>query len=235
MSEQPSKSPVAGWYQDPQNASQLRWWDGAQWTENTSPQPSGSTTPPLPPALPAATPTAPSSKGRGWKLFFIITGAILAAVVILVVGCSALVSSSLDSGGGGGDNADGVSGGSARQLPQNAKLIKKTSNSGENPDFTLDADVPATSKRFYLVVNTKPAATVSAVTSASCNSPDYGKTVSGDFEVSDLFSNDNSYGKTLTMPRGWKPGWNCNIYSTGRASTDAGKVTKVTARLFRAR
>ena len=29
----------AGWYPDPENATQLRWWDGAQWTENRSAPP----------------------------------------------------------------------------------------------------------------------------------------------------------------------------------------------------
>ncbi len=29
----------AGWYPDPDNATQLRWWDGAQWTENRSAPP----------------------------------------------------------------------------------------------------------------------------------------------------------------------------------------------------
>ena len=215
---EPNGNPPAGWYTDPTGQAPLRWWDGNKWGNQTS-------------STQASSPQAPSS-GRGWKLFFIITGAILAAVVILVVGCSALVSSSLNSGGGGGDNADGMSGGSARQLPQNAKLIKQTSNSGENPDLSLNADFAATSKRFYLVVKTKPAATVSTFTSVSCNSPDYAKTVSGKFDVSDLLSTDNTYGKTLTMPRGWKPGWICSVNSTGSAETDAGKVTKVTARLF---
>ena len=28
-------NPQAGWYSDPSNPSQLRWWDGMQWTNNT--------------------------------------------------------------------------------------------------------------------------------------------------------------------------------------------------------
>lgn len=39
--------PEAGWYQDPQNPAQTRWWDGAQWTGHTHPspaQPAGQTT-----------------------------------------------------------------------------------------------------------------------------------------------------------------------------------------------
>lgn len=32
-------APVAAWYADPQDATQLRWWDGAKWTEHTSPVP----------------------------------------------------------------------------------------------------------------------------------------------------------------------------------------------------
>jgi TM2 domain-containing membrane protein YozV len=30
---QNGQSPVPGWYADPQNPAQLRWWDGQQWTE----------------------------------------------------------------------------------------------------------------------------------------------------------------------------------------------------------
>ena len=41
MSEQSPELPPAAWYQDPQNPAQLRWWDGSQWTENTSLPPSG--------------------------------------------------------------------------------------------------------------------------------------------------------------------------------------------------
>jgi hypothetical protein len=35
MTAQPN--PPAGWYADPSDASQLRWWDGAQWTEHLTP------------------------------------------------------------------------------------------------------------------------------------------------------------------------------------------------------
>ena len=31
-------SPQAGWYQDPQNAQFLRYWNGTEWTEQTQPQ-----------------------------------------------------------------------------------------------------------------------------------------------------------------------------------------------------
>ncbi|MXG90083.1 DUF2510 domain-containing protein [Nocardioides flavescens] len=33
----------AGWYADPQDATQLRWWDGAAWTEHCSPRPATTT------------------------------------------------------------------------------------------------------------------------------------------------------------------------------------------------
>ncbi|AMB59900.1 DUF2510 domain-containing protein [Microterricola viridarii] len=40
--------PAAGWYADPQDAAQLRWWDGSQWTTHTSPVPEPVATPELP-------------------------------------------------------------------------------------------------------------------------------------------------------------------------------------------
>lgn len=33
-----SNSPVAGWYDDPEMALRLRWWDGARWTHHSRPK-----------------------------------------------------------------------------------------------------------------------------------------------------------------------------------------------------
>ena len=48
-------NPAPGWYQDPRDASQVRWWDGGSWTQNTQPMP-GMAQPQVPEA-----PTAPSA------------------------------------------------------------------------------------------------------------------------------------------------------------------------------
>lgn len=33
------QAPASGWYVDPRNKTQLRWWDGAQWLEHYAPMP----------------------------------------------------------------------------------------------------------------------------------------------------------------------------------------------------
>ena len=52
-----------GWYPDPSSPSQLRWWDGSAWSEQTSPRPEtapmGSPWPQ--PGAPSGTPPVPSS------------------------------------------------------------------------------------------------------------------------------------------------------------------------------
>src|SRR5487761_2140295 len=49
--------PAGGWYADPMDAAQLRWWDGVNWTRQTTPASvaSGDTAPAVEPvAAPAA-------------------------------------------------------------------------------------------------------------------------------------------------------------------------------------
>lgn len=66
-------NPVQGWYADPAGSTQLRWWDGTQWTDQyRSKYAAGEATPPAAaqagPTLaeatpPAATPAGPTPAG----------------------------------------------------------------------------------------------------------------------------------------------------------------------------
>lgn len=213
MSQPPPPKPP-GWYPDPYGQAPFRWWDGTNWGQQTS-----------------QAQTAQSKTGaRGWKLFLIITAAIVVAVVILVVGCSAMVSSSLDTGGAGGGSSDSLT---RSDLPSNAVLIKRVRDKGENPDFGLDATFPASKSRFYFIVETNPPAKVTAVTSVTCQTPDYSKSVNRDLDISDLLSRNTSYGTSFKLPKGWKRGWTCDLTAMGRADSDEGTSTTVTSRLYR--
>lgn len=57
MSSTPT-TPPAGWYKNPENESQWRWWDGSKWTDNTAPiqQPGD----PAPPTADEAAPDQPA-------------------------------------------------------------------------------------------------------------------------------------------------------------------------------
>jgi hypothetical protein len=74
-----------GWYPDPRNPGQIRYWDGAVWTEHLAPQPVQA--PPPSSRIAAGVPPAPSG-GSGlvwWQTWFaIVPGLILCLPVGLV-------------------------------------------------------------------------------------------------------------------------------------------------------
>lgn len=218
MSQPPPPKPP-GWYPDPHGQAPFRWWDGTSWTQQTS---QGQNQ---------------QSQGgvRGWKLFLIITAAIVAAVVILVVGCSALVSSSLDSGDSSGSNSGSSEGLSRADLPAGARLIKRARDKGENPDFGLDASFPPSRSRYFLLVETDPPAKITAVNNVTCRTEDYSKSVNRDLDISDILGRDTSYGVSFKLPKGWKPGWTCDLTAMGQADSTEGSSTTVVSSLYRAR
>jgi len=62
-------SPPAGWYKDPANATQQRYWDGSQWTQKIKPLVAAST-PVSSPVIQPATPQFTSSRGSPSHLTF---------------------------------------------------------------------------------------------------------------------------------------------------------------------
>lgn len=104
MSDQ---TPGAGWFPDPENNDQLRYWDGKAWTEHRAPKQPAAAGPTLSPAPPTGQPwtgqSAPAGtrpkKHTGLK----IVGAVFAVFVILgIIGAIT----------GGGDTTQNTSSGS---------------------------------------------------------------------------------------------------------------------------
>lgn len=65
-----------GWYADPHQPAQQRWWDGAQWSENTAPLGQA------PAAAVAEAPAAPAAKSSQLKTWLIVGGVILAITLL---------------------------------------------------------------------------------------------------------------------------------------------------------
>ena len=80
--------PAAGWYSAPDRAGELRYWDGAQWTDRyqaiPAPPPPASPAP-MPPAVPQPLATAPDVPGpqRDYASFGLRLGAALLDGVLL--------------------------------------------------------------------------------------------------------------------------------------------------------
>ena len=72
-----SENPVEGWYQSPDDAKMLRWWDGTQWTDNEKPNPESAATAVPPTGKPVE--SAPKSKVSAEKVTDIIGATGLAA------------------------------------------------------------------------------------------------------------------------------------------------------------
>jgi hypothetical protein len=79
-----SEKPVEGWYQSPDDAKMLRWWDGNQWTDNEKPN-----TDPAPPTGAPVEP-APKSKNTAEKVTDIIGATGLAAAGVALAADGAI-------------------------------------------------------------------------------------------------------------------------------------------------
>jgi hypothetical protein len=79
-----SEKPVEGWYQSPDDAKMLRWWDGTQWTDNEKPN-----TDPAPPTG-APVESAPKSNDTAEKVTDIIGATGLAAAGVALAADGAI-------------------------------------------------------------------------------------------------------------------------------------------------
>ena len=77
-------NPSPGWYQDPRDPAQVRWWDGGGWTQNTQPMP-GAAQPEVP-----QTPAAPEPSFDDVTVVDFDTASRIAARIV-VPGISAVV------------------------------------------------------------------------------------------------------------------------------------------------
>jgi hypothetical protein len=98
-----SSETPAGWYPDPHGEADLRYWDGSEWTQHTSPEPQGAPgAAAREPAL--AGPTGPSGDGGGRRGLLIGLGALVAVGLLVGLLFVTGVIGGDDGDGGGGDS-----------------------------------------------------------------------------------------------------------------------------------
>jgi hypothetical protein len=80
-----TQTPPAGWYADPDNSAQQRYWDGSTWTEERQDRVES---PPPPPPPPMASPMAspPKKKKRIFLWFFLAVQ--LLFIIWIIAGAS---------------------------------------------------------------------------------------------------------------------------------------------------
>lgn len=74
-----------GWYPDPGNEAQLRWWSGTAWTAHISPVDAFVAPPPGPPVWAGAAPSASEAVARGAKVARVLKALIVLELVVTVV------------------------------------------------------------------------------------------------------------------------------------------------------
>lgn len=132
-----ASGPPAGWYQDPEQPAQQRYWDGASWTEHRQPAPPVSTPPPsIPPPGASPAPAMPgagaaTSSGGGSTALKVLAAVgigfllLIGGCVVLVGGAANEVAKDIESAGGDGGGGTGTGGGGGRTVGVGTPLLLK--------------------------------------------------------------------------------------------------------------
>ena len=83
-----SSQQPAGWYDDPEDGTQLRYWNGSQWTDDRSPK-SGASPAASPGAIPVAAAPAAARQTNGKATASLVLG--LVSLLIPILGILALI------------------------------------------------------------------------------------------------------------------------------------------------
>jgi len=148
-----NSTPPAGWFPDPQDESQFRYWDGDRWTDHRAPK---TPTAPPPPGLGGsggsvallATPAPPApapTKKKSWFLRHKILTGLLTIVAIIVI---AVVTN--NGGGGNGGSNSSSSGNHQRASTSKQGSDQSSKASKPAPSYTVAQENAIQSAKSYL-------------------------------------------------------------------------------------